>query len=98
MPKRNSKRCEIVSQYTRSLPWHKWSVQGRRCRCIIGEDRGALSSLYDGTVIVCENHQKVLMRGKAVVDYYGRVWRIDKETGELQKTGTTSAAFEDDEG
>ena len=95
--KQHSKRCEMVSKYTRSKPWHKWSVQGRRCRCIISEDRGALSSLYDGVVICCENHQKVLRRGKSLVDYYGRVWRLDPDTGELKKTGTTSAAFEDEE-
>lgn len=88
----------MVAHYTRSKPWHKHSTQGRRCRCIISDDGGRLSSLYDGEVQCCANHQKVLMRGKSLIDYHGRVWRIDKDTGELRKTGTTCAAFEDKEG
>lgn len=96
MAERTSRRCEMVSDYTRSLPWHTWSVQGRRCRCIISEDKGQLSSEFDGEVTCCDTHQKVLQRGKSVADYYGRVWRIDKD-GLLIKTGTTCAAFEDEE-
>ena len=95
MKRRPARRCEMVAYYTRSKPWHKWSCQGRRCRGVISDDGGRLSSLYDGEVQCCANHQKVLMRGKSLVDYHGRVWRIDKESGNLTMTGTTSAAFKD---
>lgn len=37
----------MVAYYTRSLPWHTWSVQGMHCRCVIRYITGTTNAAFE---------------------------------------------------
>ena len=62
-----SVRCDI-----------KNARSGQRCRCFISQDNAYLhDNLGFKGPACCENHYKVLRRGKLVEDRHGRVYKLD---------------------
>jgi len=62
-------RCEILKP------------NGERCQCWITEERGRCwLGLYREQLYICENHQKVLRRGKTITDRHGRRWQASDDS------------------
>jgi len=61
-------RCDIMNART-----------GQRCKCRIDRDNAYLYDHlgFEGPAC-CENHYKVLRRGKMVTDRYDRIYKLDK--------------------
>ncbi|NIT79623.1 MAG: hypothetical protein GWN58_33235 [Anaerolineae bacterium] len=64
---RRSVRCDIKNART-----------GQLCRCFIDRDNAYLHDHLGFTgPACCENHYKVLRRGKTVTDKHGRIYKLD---------------------
>lgn len=85
---RRSIRCDIKNART-----------GQRCRCFIDRDNAYLHDNLGFTgPACCENHYKVLRRGKLVEDRHGRIYKLDMSGPDwvAVKVNRTPCAGDDD--
>jgi hypothetical protein len=81
-----SVRCDIKNGRT-----------GQRCKCVIDRDNAYLHDNLGFTgPACCENHYKVLRRGKLVEDVHGRIYKLNADMAAVQ-VNRTPCAGDDDE-
>lgn len=82
---RKAVRCEIL------IP----GKVRKRCRCFIGIDNGRCCDRYGRTVDICDNHKKVIQRGRTVTDYGGCIWKLGEDGYLIQVNQTPAVTSED---